>query len=261
MIANKPGGIACAKDRLVVALDYPDRDSALRLVERLSGMVGMFKIGSQLFTAEGPQLVREIVRSGERVFLDLKFHDIPNTVAGASRSAARLGVSIFNVHTLGGAEMMRAASGAAAEFAAQNKEDFLISAATEGSPDSSRPVVLGVTVLTSMDSADLADVGISSDVDSEVVRLASLARDSGLDGVVASPREIRLIRERVAADGFIILTPGIRPVWSAVGDQKRIATPARAISDGADLIVIGRAITEDPEPRAAVERILEEIQV
>ena len=247
MAANKPGGITCAKDRIVVALDYPDRDSALRLVEQLSGMVGMFKIGSQLFTAEGPGLVREIVGAGERVFLDLKFHDIPNTVAGASLSAARLGVSIINVHTLGGAEMMQAAAAALSEFAAQN-------AATRP-----RPAILGVTVLTSMEQGDLADVGISQDVGSEVVRLASLARDSGLDGVVASPREIRLIRERVAAGEFIILTPGIRPAWSAIGDQKRIATPARAISDGADLIVVGRAITESPEPRAAAERILEEI--
>ena len=247
MSANRPGVITHAKDRLVIALDYPDRDSALRLVEQLSGMVGMFKIGSQLFTAEGPGLVREIVDAGERVFLDLKFHDIPNTVAGASRSAARLGVSIFNVHTLGGAEMMRSAASSVSELVAQN-----------GVPEL-RPYVLGVTVLTSMDQADLADIGVSSDVDSEVVRLASLARDSRLDGVVASPREIRLIRERVASDGFIILTPGIRPAGSDVGDQKRIATPARAIGDGADLIVIGRAITEDREPRAAAERILEEI--
>jgi orotidine-5'-phosphate decarboxylase len=235
---------ASVKDRLIVALDEPGRDSALRLVERLSGTVGMFKIGSQLFTAEGPELVRQIISSGERVFLDLKFHDIPNTVAGAVESAAKLGVSILNVHTLGGSEMMRAAAHAVGD---------------RGLLWITRPAVLGVTVLTSMDRADLADVGITSDLSSEVVRLAALARDSGLDGIVASPHEIRLIRECITAERFIILTPGIRPAWSDKADQKRIATPAAAIRDGADYLVIGRAITDSPDPRAAAERILEEI--
>lgn len=233
-----------AKDRLIVALDVPDRASALNLVEQLSGLVGMFKIGSQLFTAEGPDLVREIVRGGEKVFLDLKFHDIPNTVAGAVESAARLGVSILNVHTLGGSEMMRAAAHAVGD---------------RGLLWITRPAVLGVTVLTSMDKADLADVGIPSDLSAEVVRLATLAQDSGLDGIVASPHEIRLIRECITAERFIILTPGIRPLWSSKGDQKRIATPADAIRDGADFLVIGRAITDNDNPRAAAERILEEI--
>jgi len=232
------------KDRLIVALDVPDRDRALRLVDQLSGAVGMFKIGSQLFTAEGPQLVREVVASGERVFLDLKFHDIPNTVAGAVESTARLGVSILNVHTLGGSEMMRAAAHAVGD---------------RGLLWITRPAVLGVTVLTSMDRADLADVGIASDLRAEVVRLATLARDSGLDGIVASPHEIRLIRECITAERFIILTPGIRPAWSDKRDQKRIATTADAMRDGADYIVIGRAITDNPDPRAAADRILEEI--
>jgi orotidine-5'-phosphate decarboxylase len=233
------------KDRLIVALDVPDRAIALSLVERLSGAVGMFKIGSQLFTAEGPQLVREIVASGERVFLDLKLHDIPNTVAGAVESAARLGVSILNVHTLGGSEMMRAAAHAVGD---------------RGLLWITRPAVLGVTVLTSMDKGDLADVGITSDLSAEVVRLAALARDSGLDGIVASPHEIRLIRECITAERFIILTPGIRPEWSAKGDQKRIAAPADAIRDGADFIVVGRAITDSPDPRDSADRILEEIE-
>lgn len=228
------------KDRLIIALDQPDRGSALRLVEQLSGLVGMFKIGSELFTAEGPDLVREIINAGERIFLDLKFHDIPNTVAGAARSAARLGVSMFNVHALGGSEMMRAAACAIAGF-------------------ESKPISLGVTVLTSMDDANLAEVGIADDANSEVIRLASLAQQAGLDGVVASPREIRLIRERIAAERFIILAPGIRPAWAESGDQKRVATPREAIRDGADFIVIGRAITSGQEPRAGVERILEEI--
>jgi orotidine-5'-phosphate decarboxylase len=244
MMINKNPKQVSPKDRVIVALDVPDRESALRLVEQVSGLVGMFKIGSQLFTAEGPQLVREIVTSGERVFLDLKFHDIPNTVAGAVESAARLSVSILNVHTLGGSEMMRAAAHAVGD---------------RGLLWITRPAVLGVTVLTSMDKADLADVGIPLDLTAEVVRLAALARDSGLDGIVASPHEIRLIRECITAERFIILTPGIRPAWSAKGDQKRIATPVDAIRDGADFIVIGRAITDSIDPRAAAERILEEI--
>jgi orotidine-5'-phosphate decarboxylase len=230
------------KDRIVVALDVPDRSSALTLVEQLSGLVGLFKIGKQLFTAEGPGLAREIIAAGERVFLDLKFHDIPNTVAGAARAAARLGVSIFNVHAIGGGEMMRAAADALQKL---------------GTPVP--PAVLGVTVLTSMSNADLAQVGIEQKTDEMVIRLARLARDAGLDGVVASPREIRLIREQVAATGFIILTPGIRPAWSASGDQKRIATPAEALREGADYLVIGRAITGHSDPRAAAMRILDEI--
>jgi orotidine-5'-phosphate decarboxylase len=232
------------KDRIIVALDVPGRDSALRLIEQLSGLVGMFKIGSQLFTAEGPGLVREIVEAGERVFLDLKFRDIPNTVAGAAESAARLGVSIFNVHALGGAEMMRAAAHAVKD---------------RGILWMTRPAVLGVTVLTSMDETNLAEVGVNTDMNSEVVRLAALARDSGLDGVVASPREIRLIREFVASEGFIILTPGIRLAGTATGDQKRIATPLDAIRDGADFLVIGRAITSSDNPRVVAQRLLDEI--
>jgi orotidine-5'-phosphate decarboxylase len=238
---KNPSGI---KDRLVIALDVPDRDSALRLVESLSGLAGMFKVGLQLYTAEGPQIVREIVAAGERVFLDLKFHDIPNTVTGATRSAARLGVSILDVHSLGGFEMMHAATLGFSET------DILWI---------TRPAVLAVTVLTSMDQASLAEVGIAAEVESEVVRLAKLAYDSGLDGVVASPHEISLIRERVAAEPFIIMTPGIRPAWSETGDQRRVATPEQAVRDGADFIVIGRAITGSADPRAAAERVLEEI--
>jgi orotidine-5'-phosphate decarboxylase len=232
-----------SKDKIVVALDVPGRDAALALVEQLSGLVGMFKIGKQLFTAEGPQLVREIVAAGERVFLDLKFHDIPNTVAGAADSASRLGVSLFNIHALGGSEMMRAAVQAIAN-----------------QPAKSQAKILGVTVLTSMNDANLAELGIPHKASEMVVRLATLARDAGLDGVVASPREIRLIREQVAAENFIVLTPGIRPAWSASGDQKRIATPAEALRDGADYLVIGRAITDADDPRAAAERILEEVE-
>ncbi len=233
-----------SKDKIVVALDVPNRDAALALVEQLTGLVGMFKIGKQLFTAEGPQLVREIVAAGERVFLDLKFHDIPNTVAGAAQSANQLGVSLFNIHALGGSEMMRAAIQAVQH---------------QPSPQAGRAKILGVTVLTSMNDASLAELGIPHKTDEMVVRLAALSRLAGLDGVVASPREIRLIREQVASRDFIVLTPGIRPAWSASGDQKRIATPAEALRDGADYLVIGRAITDAKEPRAAAERILEEV--
>jgi orotidine-5'-phosphate decarboxylase len=254
-----------AKERIVVALDVADRGSALRLVETLSGLVGMFKIGKQLFTAEGPELVREIVRAGEKVFLDLKYHDIPNTVAGATQSAAHLGVSLLNVHTLGGSDMMRAAAQAVQSYQPRrpqpeeaNVSQSADAAAPEGASVSLRPAVLGVTVLTSMNDANLAEVGIPYRADELVLRLATLARDAGLDGVVASPKEIRMIREQVAKEDFIILTPGIRPVWSASGDQKRIATPAEALRDGADFLVIGRAIT-DGDARANAERILEEI--
>jgi orotidine-5'-phosphate decarboxylase len=233
-------GVADPRERLCVALDVSDRAGALRLVESLSGLIGAFKIGSQLFAAEGPQLVREIASLGERVFLDLKFHDIPSTVAEAVASATRLGAAILNVHALGGSDMMRAAARAAAQ-------------------SQTRPLVLAVTVLTSMDRAALAEVGIQADIESQVMRLSLLARDAGLDGVISSPREIRLIRERVAKDRFFILTPGVRPAWSDPGDQKRIATPAQAIRDGADLIVIGRPIIASPDPRAAAERVLEEI--
>ena len=230
--------------QLLVALDVESGARAVALARSLRDIAGGFKIGSRLFTLEGPGLVRQLVDSGVNVFLDLKFHDIPNTVASAAESASRLGVSIFNVHALGGGEMMRAA--------ADSVKDRGILWMT-------RPAVLGVTVLTSMDESNLAEVGVNTDMNSEVVRLATLARDSGLDGVVASPREIRLIREFVASEGFIILTPGIRPAGSATGDQKRTATPLDAIRDGADFLVIGRAITSSDNPRAVAQRLLDEI--
>jgi orotidine-5'-phosphate decarboxylase len=229
---------------LIVALDVSERDSALRIVEALSGLAGMFKIGSHLFTAEGPALVREIISSGERVFLDLKFHDIPNTVAHAVESASRLGISLVNVHALGGGEMMQAAAGAVAG---------------RGILWIGRPAVLGVTVLTSMNQSILSDVGVSYDVNGEVVKLAALARESGLDGVVASPQEINLIREYVASEEFLVVVPGVRPAWADSGDQRRVATPAEAVRAGADFIVVGRPILADRDPRAAAERILNEI--
>ncbi|HKV42089.1 MAG TPA: orotidine-5'-phosphate decarboxylase [Blastocatellia bacterium] len=246
------------EDRLIVALDVADRAAALELVEKLNGLVAYFKIGSQLFAAEGPDLVRE-VSAGARVFLDLKFHDIPNTVAGAVTSACHLGVSLLNVHGLGGTEMMRAAHRAAAgTWRGNNSSPGVLEAGT-GDAGTSTPKVIAVTVLTSTDEHGLAEIGVAPEVDAEVVRLAALARDASLDGVVASPREIRIIRERVAAKPFLIVTPGVRPQWAEVGDQKRISTPGEAISDGADYIVVGRPITASRDPKAAAAQILEEI--
>jgi orotidine-5'-phosphate decarboxylase len=200
----------------------------------------MFKIGKQLFTAEGPRAVASIARLGSPIFLDLKFHDIPNTVAGAVRATASLpGVRLVNVHSLGGLAMMRAAARAAKE-----------------SP--SRPRVIAVTLLTSMDTREARRVGIAGRLESRVVALARLAQRAGLDGVVASPLEIRAIR-RACGPKFLIVTPGVRPAASGRGDQSRVATPAEAIRAGADYIVVGRPITAARDPRAAAGQILSEM--
>ena len=232
---------AAIRDSIVVALDVSTRSEALKIVDQLRNRVGMFKIGSVLFSSEGPQLVREIISKGEKVFLDLKYHDIPNTVAGAAAAATRMGVSIFNVHGSGGKPMMEAAALAATE-----------TAAAEGI---ARPVVLGVTVLTSIDSAILQTIGISDGAESQVLRLAELARDAGLDGVVASPLEIQAIRNKIPDEKFVLLIPGIRPAKQN-DDQKRTATPARALQDGANYLVIGRPITEAADPVSALEQII-----
>jgi orotidine-5'-phosphate decarboxylase len=234
-----------ARDRLVVALDVESGARALELVAALRGTVGMFKVGKQLFTAEGPALVREIVASGERVFLDLKYHDIPATVAKACVEAARLGVSIVNVHASGGRVMLREAAHEMADFCARERI--------------ARPALLAVTVLTSLDDELLAELGIRETAAEHVVRLARLAKECGADGVVASPLEIELIRREVAADDFVVLTPGIRPAGAEHGDQRRVMTPARAVAAGADYVVVGRPITGAPDPRAAAEAIVAEM--
>jgi orotidine-5'-phosphate decarboxylase len=256
--------MSSSDQRLIVALDVADRDAALRVIEQLGGLVRFFKVGNQLFTAEGPGLVREIVLAGLNVFLDLKFHDIPNTVSGAVRSACRLGVAITNVHTSGGVEMMRAAAAAAGSSEASPRVVGFGRRSGDrkaaGTEERQRPAVIGVTVLTSMDQASLAQVGVQLDPASQAVKLARLARGSGLDGVVASPQEIAPIRENINDPDFIIVTPGVRPAGSADGDQKRVGSPAQAIRDGADYIVVGRPITASPDPRASTQRILEEIQ-
>jgi orotidine-5'-phosphate decarboxylase len=225
-------------ERLIVALDVPTVEAARGLVDQLSGAVGLFKIGSQLFTAAGPGFVQEIVGRGEGVFLDLKFHDIPNTVAGAVSAASRLGVSLIDVHGLGGRAMLEAAVGALPAMKTR---------------------LLAITILTSHDQETLGQIGVGGSVHDSVRRLALLARDSGLDGVVASPHEVALIREACGTD-FLIVTPGIRPRGAAAGDQSRAATPATALAAGADHLVVGRPITAADDPRAAAEAIVREME-
>lgn len=234
-----------AQDKLIVALDVDNADRALELCEALRDSVGMFKIGMQLFTAAGPDVVRKIVSRGGRVFLDLKFHDIPNTVAMAGVEATRLGVSIFNVHASGGSEMMKRTAEAVTETA--QRENL------------TRPKVIGVTVLTSVDQQTLLEVGIAEDPKSVVSRLASLAKESGLDGVVASGQEIKPIRAAVSAADFLIITPGIRSASAASDDQRRTMSAADAVRAGADYLVVGRPILAAPDPPAAARRIVEEI--
>jgi orotidine-5'-phosphate decarboxylase len=229
-----------------VALDVETASAARRLVSALRGTVGMFKIGSQLFTAAGPGLVREIIASGERVFLDLKYHDIPNTVAGAAVEATRLGVSIFNVHAAGGSEMMRQTAAAVAECAESERLH--------------RPSIIAVTVLTSANATTLAEVGLNLEPEKWVARLALLAANCGLNGVVASPREVSLVRSVVKQPGFLVVTPGVRPEGSALFDQKRVTTPGAAIMAGADFVVVGRPILDAADPAEAARRIVADMQ-
>jgi orotidine-5'-phosphate decarboxylase len=226
---------------ILVALDVESAAKALQLADQLRGAVGGYKIGKQLFTAEGPSMVRELTSRGDRVFLDLKFHDIPNTVAGAVQSAVATGAWMVNVHASGGSAMMKAAADAATK-----------TAAALGKP---RPLVIGVTVLTSMTGGALEEIGVSRPMLEQVVHLAALAKASGLDGVVASPQETRAIRAACGQD-FQIVTPGIRPAdQQGKDDQARTLTPAEAMSAGATYLVIGRPITGAPNPREAAERI------
>jgi orotidine-5'-phosphate decarboxylase len=229
-------------ERVLVALDVASAAEALALADRLRGAVGGFKIGNRLFTAEGPRTVTALVDRGDGVFLDLKFHDIPNTVATAVDAAAALGVWMVNVHASGGARMMQAARDAAREGAARAGR--------------TRPLVIGVTVLTSMAGTALAETGVSSPMIDQVLRLAALARTAGLDGVVASPLETPAIRA-ACGDDFVIVTPGIRggEAAAATDDQERTMGPREAVDAGASYIVVGRPIVAAPDPRAAAERI------
>lgn len=233
------------KDRLIVALDVDTEDRALVLAERLKNDVRFFKIGFELFSSCGPSVVSRIREMDCDIFLDLKFHDIPNTVAKAAASITKLGVYMFNVHTLGGPDMMKAA----AEAAARQAQELGIE----------RPKVLGVTVLTSMDENGLKKIGVDATMKAQVLRLAELAKTAGLDGIVASPAEAKLIRQKLG-DNFLIVTPGVRPLWSVSHDQKRVATPKDAISSGANFIVIGRPITEAKDPVKAAQEVLQEME-
>ena len=231
---------------LLVALDVDTTARALDIAGTLRGAVGGFKIGSHLFTADGPASVAPFVERGDRVFVDLKFHDIPNTVAGAVRSATRLGAWMLTLHASGGADMMRAARDAAADEAART-----------GRP---RPIIVAVTVLTSLDGAALASVGVGRPLDEQVRGLATLAQEAGVDGVVASPREVGAIREACGRD-FVVVTPGIRPGGGTAGrdDQARTLTAAGAIAAGSTYLVVGRPVIAAPDPRAAALALGEEI--
>ena len=236
--ASKPS--PSPRDRLIVALDVASAAEAQKLVATIGNNAAIYKIGKQLFTSEGPGLVRDLVNSGRKVFLDLKYHDIPNTVASAVRAAAELRVHMLTVHASGGSQMLRAAAEAAAA-------------------SSARPLVLAVTVLTSMADEDLAEVGIGGKAQEQVVRLAKLAQNAAVGGLVASPSELKALRKAIGQE-MKIVTPGVRPAGSDKGDQARVATPAEAIANGADYIVVGRPIIAAADPAAAAKAILAEIQ-
>jgi orotidine-5'-phosphate decarboxylase len=223
-------------DKLIVALDVATKKKALELVEQLRGDISFFKIGLQLYTAEGPEIPRAILSTGARVWLDLKLYDIPNTVARAVESASTLGVQMLTIHLSGGSEMICAATDARAN----------------------NMIILGVTVLTSATEETLREIGIPARVDEQVLRLARLGVDAGIDGLVASPHEIKPLRGEFG-DRIKIAVQGIRPIWAEPGDQKRFMTPRQAIEAGADYIGIGRPITANPRPTEAVARILEEL--
>jgi len=225
-----------AADKIIVALDVPTKKEALKLVEKLRDQISFFKIGLQLYTEEGPGIVRTVSATGSKVWLDLKLHDIPNTVAKAVESASRLGVQMLTIHLSGGSEMVRAAT-------ATRINDMLL---------------LGVTVLTSATEETLREIGIQGKIDDQVLRLAKLGVEAGIDGVVASPHEIKSLR-REFGNKIRIVVPGIRPNWSEPGDQRRTMTPCEALEAGADYLVIGRPIVAHPNPNEAVAKVLGEL--
>lgn len=227
------------RERLIVALDVSSEADAQKILDALGDRVSTYKVGMQLFTALGPRFIRDMVSSGRQVFLDLKYHDIPNTVAAAARDAARLGVSMFTVHASGGGKMLRAAADAAREVNPAIK-------------------VLAVTVLTSMAEQDLAEVGVENKLLDQVLRLSEIALNSGCGGVVSSARESSQLRSKLGVD-FLIVTPGVRPTGADHGDQARVVTPAQAIAAGASHIVVGRPITAAPDPAAAAKSILDQL--
>jgi orotidine-5'-phosphate decarboxylase len=221
---------------LIVALDLPTQAKALALVAVLSGSVRTYKIGLQLYTAAGPAIVQAVAATGAKIFLDLKLHDIPSTVAKAVAAAAELGVQMLTVHLSGGAAMLQAA--------------------LEAKPP--HLSLLGVTVLTSATQETLSEIGVASGLEDHVLQLAKLGKKSGIDGLITSPQEVGIIREQLGKE-IILITPGVRPTWATSDDQRRFRTPREALRDGADYLVIGRPITADPDPRAAVERVVAEM--
>ena len=225
--------------RLIVALDVPDRAAAIQAVDRLSGHVGYFKVGLEIFTREGPRLVEEIRGRGEKVFLDLKLHDIPNTVAGAVRSACKLGVQMLTLHASGGPKMLAAAG-------------------QEARSSSSPPLLLAVTALTSLSEAEINGLGVPGSVEQWVERLAAAARDSGIPGIVASSQELSILRSKFG-NALQYVIPGIRPAGAALQDQSRAATPGEAVRAGADYIVVGRPILKASDPAKAADQIVKEI--
>ena len=228
-----------SKNQLAVALDFPNEEQALALVDRLGDTCQWFKVGMELYYAAGNSIMHHLRDRGFNVFLDLKLHDIPNTVAGAVRSVTQAGASLLTIHAGGGSAMM--------------------SAAVEAASAPGAPRLLAVTVLTSMDAAQLAGVGVNASPANQVLRLATLAQNAGIDGMVCSPEEVALLRKETGPDTLLVI-PGIRPTGSAVGDQKRVATPAQAIADGASLLVVGRPITRAIDPIYAARAILHEIE-
>jgi len=230
-------------EKIIVALDVRTKDRALDLVKQLKN-VQTFKVGLELFTSEGTLLIQELHRLGKNIFLDLKMHDIPNTVAGAVRSGFIHKVSMMTLHAFGGVEMMKRAAAEAKNLSEETGE--------------AKPLLLAVTILTSLKGDDLRQLGIKAKLDDQVLKLAFLAKKAGMDGLVCSPRETKMIKKEVGKD-LLIVNPGIRPSWASSDDQKRVTTPAQAVKNGADLLVIGRPVTQASDPEEAFLRICREL--
>ena len=233
-----------AKDKLIVALDFDTKEKAIDAIQKLEADVEIFKVGLELYLASRGKVVEYLQEKGKKVFLDLKFMDIPNTVAGAAREAAKMGVFMFNVHVPGGKQMMVSAREAVEQVTAGGQQ---------------KPLIVAVTVLTSLDQNDLLQLGITQDIKELVIARAKLAQEAGLDGVVSSPKEAAEIKN-VCGQGFVSVCPGVRPTWSATGDQKRIMTPKDAINQGANYLVVGRPITGATDPAEAARKVLEEME-
>jgi orotidine-5'-phosphate decarboxylase len=243
---NSPAPTISTRDRVIVALDFPNQSQALALVSSLSGVASIYKIGLQLYTAAGPEIVHAVAKTGAGIFLDLKLHDIPNTVGKAVAAAGELGVQMLTVHLSGGRAMLEAAVAA--------KPRNLLG----GTRPPGALLLLGVTVLTSSTAETLHETGVDSGVDEQVMRLGELGKNSKIDGLITSPHEVAKLRQKLG-DDITLVTPGVRPAWAEANDQKRFTTPKEALKNGADYLVVGRPITAAKNPREAMERLLSEI--